>query len=381
MIMAGFEFMAKEPFKEVYIHGTVRDHTGKKMSKSLGNILDPIEIIDEFGADALRFSVISLTAVGQDVFLSKDKFQSGRNFANKIWNASRFVINNLSEDVDTDLCVLYKNAGLKLADKWILSNLYTTLQNLNRAVDSYRFSEAVNLLYDFIWHKYCDWYVEISKISIKEKTTQIILYKALEKSLRMLHPFMPFITEEIFSRLPHKRDSIMIQAWPHIQKDLIDKKAERDMDFLIRLIVNVRNIRAEMSVPLDKKVSAVISVSKKENADLIRENEPYIKNLAKAEKLEAGIKLPKPKQSAAAVVSGTEIYVPLAGLIDVAAEKARLAKKIAESEQIVKGISNRLANKEFLKKAPGEVVEKEREKEKQLKADVAKLKVNLESLE
>ncbi len=381
MIMAGYEFMGKEPFAEVYIHGTVRDDTGKKMSKSLGNIIDPIEIIDEFGADALRFSVISITAVGQDVFLSKDKFQSGRNFANKIWNASRFVMTNLSEEVDTDLCVLYKKANLELADRWILSNLYTTLEGVNKALDLYRFSEAANLLYDFIWHKYCDWYLEITKSRIKDKTTQVILYKVLEKSLRMLHPVMPFVTEEIFSRLPHKRDSIMVQPWPHVQKGLIDKKAEKDMKFLINLIVSVRNIRAEMLIPLDKKVNIIISTANKKDIKLINENQQYINVLAKVDNIDVGAApCGRPKQSATAVVGEAEVYVLLAGVIDLDVEKARLSKKIAEIENILKGLSARLKNKEFLKKAPKDIVEKEKEKEKQMKADVEKLKQSLEEL-
>jgi len=380
MIMAGYEFMGKEPFTDVYIHGTVRDDTGKKMSKSLGNIIDPLEIINEFGADALRFSIISLTAVGQDVYLSKDKFQSGRNFANKIWNASRFVIMNLTEEVDTDLCVLYKKKNLGLADKWILSELYLTLDAVNKALASYRFSEAANLLYDFIWHKYCDWYLEIAKLSIKEKATQIILYKVLEKSLRMLHPFMPFITEEIYTSLPHERVYIIAEPWPHVQKDLIDKKVSAQMNFLIQIIVNIRNIRSEMLIPLDKKVKVVISVNDKKYAQIIKNNELYIKNLAKVEDIQAGAKLPRPKQSATAVVEGVEIYVPLAGLIDLDAERARLQKKITELENLLKGLSARLKNKEFLKKAPKEVVEKEIEREKQLTADIQKLKISLDLL-
>jgi len=385
MIMAGFEFKGKEPFKDVYIHGTVRDDTGKKMSKSLGNIIDPLEIINEFGADALRFSIISLTAVGQDVYLSKDKFQSGRNFANKIWNASRFVTMNLSEEVDTDLCVLYKNAKLPLADRWILSNLYTTLEDLNEALDVYKFNEAANILYDFIWHKYCDWYLEIAKSRIKEKNTQIILYKVLEKSLRMLHPFMPFITEEIWGRLPHKRDSIIIQPWPHVQKGLIDKKAGSDMDFVINLIVSIRNIRAEMLVPLDKKVNIIIAAKDKARMKLISENQQYIKILGKVENVDVETRLiaslhDRPKQSAMAVVGNVEVYVLLAGAIDIDAEKARLSKKIAEIENVLKSLTKRLKNKEFMKKAPKEIVEKEIEKEKQFKADIEKLKTSLTSL-
>ncbi|MFH1645679.1 MAG: valine--tRNA ligase, partial [Candidatus Omnitrophota bacterium] len=197
MIMAGFEFCGDLPFKDIYIHGTVRDDTGTKMSKSLGNVIDPIEIIDVYGTDALRFSLISLTSAGQDVFLSKDKFASGRNFANKIWNVSRFLLMNMDKLPEGDLCSFFEKENLSLANRWILSSLYRTLDAVSKSFDSYKFNEGVKLLYDFIWHKYCDWYVEISKDTISEEGTQLILFKVLEKSLRMLHPVMPFLTEEI----------------------------------------------------------------------------------------------------------------------------------------------------------------------------------------
>jgi len=282
--------------------------------------------------------------------------------------------------VDTDLCVLYKKANLELADRWILSSLYTTLEGVNKALNAYRFSEGANLLYDFIWHKYCDWYLEITKARIKEKNTQIILYKVLEKSLRILHPFMPFVTEEVFSRLPHKRESIMIEPWPHVQKDLIDKKAVSQMDWLIQIVTNIRNIRAEMFIPLDKKVKVVLSLNDKKDVELIKNNELYIKNLAKVESLEPGVKLARPKQSATAVVKGAEIYVSLAGIIDLDVERARLLKKISEIENVLKGLSVRLKNKDFLKKAPKEIVQKETDKEKQFKTDIDKLKQSLDLL-
>ncbi len=401
MIMAGYEFMGREPFKDVYIHGTVRDDTGKKMSKSLGNIIDPIEIIDEFGADALRFSIISITSVGQDVFLSRERFNLGRNFANKIWNVSRFVLMNISEGADTDLCVLYKSANLSLADRWILSCLYSSLKDINKALDSYNFNEAARALYDFIWHKYCDWYVELAKPiletslprqdiragrggqSTETRNTQVILYKVLEKGLRMLCPFMPFISEEIWSLLPHKRPSITQTSWPHVQEDLIDKNIEADMEFLINLIASVRNIRAEMLVPVDKRANIIISTANKKDIKLINENQQYIKILARVDNIETQNFISgqnRPKQSAMAVVGKSEVYVLLAGVIDIDAERARLSGKILEIENILKGLSGRLKNREFLNKAPREIVEKERAKGKQLEEDIEKLRNSLSSL-
>lgn len=381
MIMAGYEFMGEAPFKDIYIHGTVRDQTGAKMSKSLGNVIDPIEVIDEFGADALRFSIISITAAGQDVFLSKEKFQLGRNFANKIWNAARFVTTNLSEDVDTDLCVLYKNADLTLADRWILSNFYSTLQDLDKALESYRFNEAANLLYDFIWHKYCDWYLEITKNRIKEKNAQIILYKVLEKSLRLLHPIMPFITEEIWGSLPHKRESIMTQPWPHLQKDLIDKKTESDMDLAIGIISTIRNIRAEVNIQPQKLCKVIVAAGSGKSRGAIDKSLDYIKDLARLESFEVVEKLKRPKACSVAVFGDCEICVPLDGLVDIEAEKKKTMSKIGELEKYVKSVGSKLSNKDFADRAPKEIVDKEKEKLAEAKASLEKLKENLKRLE
>jgi valyl-tRNA synthetase len=217
MIMAGIEFAGGIPFKDVYIHGTVRDITGTKMSKSLGNIIDPLDMIEKYGTDALRFSMISITAQGQDVFLSEGKFELGRNFANKIWNASRFILMNLKpEEVRADLCVFFNAADLGLPERWILSRFYSTLKDVTGCLDSYKFNEAANSIYEFFWHEFCDWYIEIAKLSLDKKETQIVLYKVLEKSLRMLHPFMPFVTEEIWQKLPRENpdgpSSIMVSS-------------------------------------------------------------------------------------------------------------------------------------------------------------------------
>ncbi|MDP2830631.1 MAG: valine--tRNA ligase, partial [Candidatus Omnitrophota bacterium] len=249
MIMAGFEFKQQIPFKNVYIHGTVRDSQGKKMSKSLGNALDPLEVIAEYGTDALRFSLISITSQGQDVYLSKDRFEQGRNFANKIWNASRFILTNLRpEDVNVDLCVFFKHEQLDIVNRWILSRFYTTLEKVGKELDNFKFNEAVSSLYAFFWHEFCDWYLELIKPQIGEKQTQIVMYKVLEKYLRLIHPFMPFISEEIWQRLPGAKGSIMQQNWPHLQSELINKKDESQMELAFEVINVIRNMRAELEV-------------------------------------------------------------------------------------------------------------------------------------
>lgn len=381
MVMAGFEFMKDVPFKDVYIHGTVRDDTGKKMSKSLGNIIDPLEIIDEFGCDALRFSLISITASGQDVFLSKKKFEIGRNFANKLWNASRFILINLDKDINVDLCQFYAKQNLPLADRWILSRFFTTIRDVEKAINSYRFNEAASKIYEFIWHEFCDWYIEISKISLKDKNTQIILYKVLEKSLRMLHPFMPFITEEIWQNLPHDRGSITIETIPHIQKDLISKKDEESMRLIIDLIVSIRNARQAMRVPPASRVDIVLTTKDKKKSKLIDENSSYIKNSARIENIKIKPELKELlKECASGVINGIKFYIPLSGIIDVEEEKKRLEAKIKDLANKVNINNAKLKNKNFVNKAPKEVVAKVRKNSNSIKEAMTELTANLDML-
>jgi valyl-tRNA synthetase len=379
MIMAGIEFCKDIPFEDVYIHGTVRDDTGTKMSKSLGNIIDPLEIIEQYGADALRFSIISITAVGQDVFLSKEKFELGRNFANKIWNVSRFLLMNLKEDIEADLCVFYEKEKLSLADKWILSSLYRTMEAVTEAFESYKFNEAANILYEFIWHKYCDWYVEVAKATIDEYKTQLILFKVLEKSLRMLHPFMPFITEEIWQKLA-KKEPIMVSSWPHIQKQMIDKSSEKGMERIISIIVAVRNIRAEMNINPKQQLNAVISTNDEDVLALEDELAAYAEKLAGIRSLKIEKKAKRPELSAAGVLDFCQVFVPLGGIIDIDQERKRLSQQLEGLESNLNTLNKKLKNKEFLKKAPKDIVEKEKEKEHLLKDKIKRLKENIKNL-
>ncbi|MFA6350684.1 MAG: valine--tRNA ligase, partial [Candidatus Omnitrophota bacterium] len=310
MIMAGFEFMGKQPFKDVYIHGTVRDIDGKKMSKSLGNIIDPLEIIEKYGTDALRFSIISITSQGQDVFLSEQRFEQGRNFANKIWNASRFILMNLDPvQVTVDLSEFYKKEELNIVNRWILSRFYSTLESVEESIESFKFNEAANLLYGFFWHEFCDWYLEIIKPDIKERQNQIIMFKILEKFLRALHPFMPFITEEIWQKLPHSGESIMVRPWPHVQEQTIDKKLEQDMVLLFDIITSIRNLRAEIEIKPELKVPLSIYPHSKTAADLIFENKDAILNLAKLERLDILPNNAKPKGAISSICEAADIYL------------------------------------------------------------------------
>lgn len=385
MIMAGMEFQGDIPFRDVYIHGTVRDITGTKMSKSLGNVIDPLDMIKKYGTDALRFSIISITAQGQDVFLSEGKFELGRNFANKIWNASRFILMNLKpEDIRVDLCEFYKASDLSFPDRWILSRFYTTLGYVTKCLDEYKFNEAANSIYEFFWHEFCDWYIEMVKLSINEKRTQVILYKVLEKSLRMLHPFMPFVTEEIWQKLPREYSegagSIMVQPWPHVQAQMISEEIEAKMQHLIEIVTAIRNMRSVWNIDPKTPVNAILNIHKAEDEAVLSASSDIIKKLSRVAELKIG-RIAKPKSSAVSVVRDIEVYVPLEGLIDFEKEKERIKKEEAKIEKEIAAITGRLADEKFTSKAPEEVVNKQRAYKDELALQLAKLKDNLKGLD
>ncbi|MDD5136562.1 MAG: class I tRNA ligase family protein, partial [Candidatus Omnitrophica bacterium] len=383
MIMAGLEFRGGIPFKDVYIHGTVRDITGTKMSKSLGNVIDPLDVIAKYGTDALRFSIISITAQGQDVFLSEGKFELGRNFANKLWNASRFILMNLKPDeADSDLCVFFKEAKLSLAERWILSRFYSTLAFVTKCLDEYKFNEAANAIYEFVWHEFCDWYIEIAKTAIGEKSSQTILYKVLEKSLRMLHPIMPFVTEEIWQKLPRVTpgdDFIMTQPWPHLREEMISKEVEAGMKELIELVITIRNMRSVWNIDPQTAVKIIVNVREKDTEKLICENMELVKRMARVSGLDVG-KAGRAANSAVSVVGKLEVYLPLEGLIDFEKEKARLKKEEERIGREIKAITGRLKDKNFTTKAPKEVVEKQALRKEELSMQLKKLKSSLREI-
>ncbi len=397
MIMAGFEFMGKEPFHDVYIHGTVRDIEGKKMSKSLGNIIDPLDIIGEYGADALRFSLISITAQGQDVFLSKERFEQGRNFANKIWNASRFILMNLEPgETKVDLCVFFsatrsggsaenlggKKEELDIVNRWILSRFYSVLRELDIYLAAYKFNEAANLLYGFFWHEFCDWYLEMAKPALSDspqstvhKNTQVVMYKVLEKFLRVLHPFMPFITEQVWQALPHEGPSIMTQPWPHLQERLIDKKSQSQMESAMELIAFIRNLRQELEIPLADKIGVKIFSANKPDLVFLESLSVHIRNLAKAGPLSFGSKYLKCAGSFEAVLKDIHIVIPLTGVIDAQKHKEKTQQRIKKLEAEISAKRKLLKNDNFVKKAPAEIVGAEKAKLKELGQLLKKLEV------
>jgi valyl-tRNA synthetase len=385
MIMAGFEFMGAEPFRHVYIHGTVRDMTGTKMSKSLGNTIDPLDMIAKYGTDALRFSIISITAQGQDVFLSESKFELGRNFANKLWNAARFIMANLKDrrEAAGDLRSLIGSGRLTLAQRWIISRCFSTLRYVGECLDQFKFNEAANAIYEFVWHELCDWYIEIAKSSIGEEDTQAILCGLLEIALRMLHPFMPFITEEIWQKLPRAgsggADSIMLADWPAPEPGAEDGDSEERMRRLISAITAIRNIRSVWNIDPRTEVDAIANVPAGADAALLAQNADMVRRLARVRDFRVGGH-PKPRNSAASIVGPVEIYVPLEGLIDFGKESARLAKEHARMASEFKALEGRLRNSEFLAKAPGEVIEAQRARKAELEEQMKKLNDNLKEI-
>ena len=382
MIMAGLEFMKDIPFKDVYIHGTVRDIEGKKMSKSLGNIIDPLDIINEYGADALRFSLISITAQGQDIFLSKERFQQGRNFANKIWNASRFILMNLEpRNVNVDLCVFFKKESLDIVNCWILSRFYSVLKEVNKMLDTYRFNEAANTLYGFFWHEFCDWYLEMVKPDIKNQHNQAVMYKVLENFLRLIHPFMPFITEEIWQRLNGPAGqrasgpaSIMIQPWPHLQEGIIDKKTETKMNIVFEIITTVRNMRQELEVSPEQDITAVISTGNKANRDLIDFLSLHIKRLSRLSSLSIDEKYAHLKSSVTTVIRDIHVSILLEGAVDLEKQRLKIKERIEKIDLEINLKEKTLGNKQFLQRAPAEVVEKEKQSMAELADTLKRLK-------
>ncbi len=373
MIMAGFEFMGEIPFSDVYIHGTVRDTQGRKMSKSLGNAIDPLDIISEYGTDALRFCLITSASQG-DLFLSKEKFQMGRNFANKLWNASRFILMNLDEKkINKDLCVFFKEADLNLVDRWILSRFYSMLQGVNQYLQSHRFNEAANLIYAFLWHEFCDWYLEIAKNYLADEATQMVMYKVLEKTLRVLHPFMPFITEEVWQKVPHQKESIMIQPWPHVQEQIIDKKLELRMEELFGVIKSIRNLRSQIELKPDRKVPVSVHSHNKTTGELVSDHVDLIKNLCRLDKLQILDSHQRPKSVISSTAKDIDIYLHFSGLLDIVKERQKIKQKMLNLEKIKKGKQARMKNAEFVKKAPKEVVASEKESIIKLADELARL--------
>ncbi len=378
MIMAGYEFMGDKPFSDVLIHGTVRDTKGRKMSKSLGNAIDPLEIINEYGADALRFSLIINS--GQDIFISKEKFEIGRNFANKIWNASRLVFMNCETALAAGEFENLDLETLDLPSRWIIARFYDTLVKVQDAIEGFHYSEAEILVQDFFWGNYCDWYLELIKSKFSDETIQKTALFILKNSLKMMHPFIPFVTEEIYSKMNSTDECLSKAFWPKKDEALIDDKASNDMQMIIDIIGSIRNIRAQWNIKPNETVDAFVVSSEQRLLDLILENRDDTQRLARLNNLSIASQTPILKNSATALVGTIKVFVPLEGLIDLNAEKKRMMSDIDQKMKSIDGLQSRLNNEAFVSKAPEEIINKEKERLNSLNKEIIELKNILASL-
>ena len=356
MIFSGLEHMGKEPFSTVFIHGLVRDAKGRKMSKSLGNGIDPLKVIEEFGADALRFALATGNAPGNDMRFSDEKIEAARNFANKLWTAARFVMMNL----DIDKVALPAPEALATEDKWILSKFNTLCENVTQNLDHYEIGVALANIYDFVWDVFCDWYIELSKprLAAGDKTAQNVIAYVLSETLKLLHPFMPFITEEIYQTLPHESESIMISDFPKYNADLVFAEEETEIERVIALIKAIRARRTEMGVAPSRRAKlSIVSKFEKTFADAAE----FFKKLAGASEVHLvdGVDDPTAVQI---VTDSASAFIPLADMIDFEAERARLNGELEKNLGEIKRVEAKLANEGFVAKAPAAVVEGERQK-------------------
>jgi valyl-tRNA synthetase len=404
MMMFGLHFMGEVPFRTVYLHAMVRDEKGEKMSKTKGNVIDPLDIIHgaaaanlpasvknkypqglpPMGADALRFTLASLTQQGRDIRLSVERIEGYKAFVNKIWNASRFALINMG-DFQSDPKIFVKDRALSLADRWILSRLNTCIAGVQGALTTYNFGDAASIVYQFLWREFCDWYIELSKGSLRGEdvhardSSRAVLVYCLDQILRLVHPFMPFISEEIWQRLPMTRptESICIAAYPTEDRRLADPAAEAEMKPVIEAIEGIRTIRGESQLSPAVKVEAHIQSSNAQVRETLNRWRDYLTPLARLSALYVTELGNKPPQAAAEIRAEMEIYVPLAGIVDLAEERERLKKEIEKAEKEIAGIEGRLSRPDFVARAPAEVVAKDRARVDELRSRINKVNDNL----
>ncbi|MFQ5583584.1 MAG: valine--tRNA ligase [Calditrichia bacterium] len=385
MIMAGMEFAGDIPFRDVYLNGIVRDAHGKKMSKSAGNGIDPLEIIGEYSADAMRFTLIFLGSEGQDINLARSHFEMGRNFSNKIWNAYRFLAMNL--DTPTDNFGDYQS-NFELSDQWILSRLNRTVEAVTIRLNGFRINDSLKSIYHFFWDEFCGWYLELVKPRLYSEdnpaartTAQAVATHVLKTSMNLLHPYIPFITEEIWLQLKNSNEeSIVVSPWPKPDVSLLNDQAEKEMNFIQNVISAIRTIRSEMNVPPGKTAGLLYRTADKNSEKLLKDFAEYIRRLARVDELRP-VKIEQDlKSTASAVVDKTEIFLPLAELIDLDAERQRLEKEVDRLTKQLGGLQKKLGNRNFLEKAPAHVVQQEKEKMKNFEEKLNKINLNLKRL-
>ena len=388
MMMMGLKFMGDVPFRDVYIHGLVRDEKGEKYSKTRGNVVDPLDLIDRFGADALRFTLAALTMPGSDLKLSESRTEGYRHFANKIWNASRFALMNLEALSPDAMAQTHSPEEFSLPDRWIRGRLNETIRSVRKALDEYKFNEACHILYQFIWHEFCDWYLEMTKLYLyregdqkRQDLTRQTLLEVLDAILRLLHPFMPFITEEIWQQLPTRKgnESIMVAEFPKPDQQYDDQSVEDEMAWIIEVVNGLRNIRGEMNLPPSEQISVHIRTKSEEVVKRLRGQETFIQFLASAKELSIGKNVEKPLYSAYAVVRDVEIFVPM-DRARMEEEAERLQKEILKIEKESGFVMKKLSNEQFLSKAPPEIVQEVKEKALEFRSQREKLEESLNKI-
>jgi valyl-tRNA synthetase len=387
MIMMGLKFMGDVPFRDVYIHALVRDEQGQKMSKSKGNVIDPLEVMAKYGTDAFRFTLAAMAAMGRDIKLAEDRIAGYQNFVNKLWNAARFVLMNVDEEAQEqhDDQSAVAACDLNFAGRWIRSRLAATVAEARAAIDNYRFNDYANVLYQFTWHEFCDWYIEMSKLSLSGGPSEAarskrMLVELLEQILLLLHPLMPFVTEEIWHVLGQERKSIMTQPYPVFEAAWRDQRVEKDMEMLMDAVRAIRNLRAEMNCPPGKEVTVILR-GDPEDLSLLRSQESYLRSLARVGATEYLAGGDPPKGAVTAVVGAVKIYLPLGDLINFDEERGRLNKEIRKLEEELSRVQSKLSNQEFLSKAKETVVFKERRKAVQYEEKIRALDESLKHLE
>ena len=382
MIMMGIRFMDNIPFHSVYIHALIRDSEGQKMSKTKGNVIDPLTMMDKYGTDALRFTLAAFAAQGRDIKLSEERIEGYRNFCNKLWNASRFVLMNL--DGYDGTYKLIPNEERPASHRWILSRLNEACREVNHALEEFKFNDAASSIYKFIWNEYCDWFLELSKPHLyggnDRKETQNILVYVLGNCLRLLHPFMPFITEEIHSKLPGTTGSMMEDTFPEYKENNVDLEAEKTFSTVINVIDCVRNVRGEMNLNPGLNLDLLIRTRHDHEVTTLNNNTQYINSLGRANLVQSGPTVKKPRVSISSVCGEMDIFIPLEGKINFTEEKNRVEKELNKIEKDIIVLVKKLSNKNFIDKAPPEVIEKDRQRKKILSEKQARLKIHLETV-
>ena len=383
MIFQSKHFTGKRPFQDVLIHGMIRDAEGRKMSKSLGNGIDPMDVIEKYGADSLRYFLMTSSTPGQDLRFHWEKVESTWNFANKVWNASRFALMNLEgfkyEDIDL-------SREKSIADKWILTRLNETIHQVTAQSDRYDFGEAGRYLYNFIWHDFCDWYIEMAKRSLygddvaEKQVTKSVLAYVLDSTLRLLHPFMPFITEEIWQQIPHEGETITLAPWPTVHPEFQDDVAAGEMKRLVSIIKAVRNTRAEADTPLSKQIELLIQTKDEEMKSELEKNQDYLEHFCNPSQLIIETSVDIPDKSLSQIVTGAELFFPLEGLIDIEKEIERLSKQRETLQKEIDRVQNKLANEGFVRKAPKDIVDAEKQKEQDYKEKYRKVNERINEL-